>query len=365
MSLRPQQVGRRGDRGFSLLELIVSIAVLALIMVVVFEIVGATRNAFSQSRAKTSQFRTARTAFEAMSRRVGQAVLNTYWDYDDPETPQRYQRQSELHFVAGPTGTSNGLIPELLGGGAERPAHGIFFQGPFSHSSDPGTRSLDSLLNSWGYYIQFGSDEEYLPPFMRGRPGVEGRLRFRLMEFRPTTEKMQVYRDALKDQGQGFDFFRWFRDPIDSGEDHSRPIAENVVALVISPRRSRNDAPLDPGNDVAWDIAPNYYFDTREFQRSPAVADDRIEHSKHQLPPLLQITMVTIDEASATRLAIQSGDSVPDLQLGNLFQEVGRYDEDLEALEATLRDRNLNHQVFATTVIMRAAKWSDIPEDSP
>lgn len=345
--------------GFSLIEMMVAIAILMVILTAIFEIVDKTRATFNYSQSKVAQFRTARSAFQTMTRRISQAVLNTYWDYDDPEDPLQYQKQSELHFVVGPSGSPLGDFPELLGGGETRPGHAIFFQGPFNYSADRDNRNFDTLLNSWGYYIEFGSDEKFLPPFMRGREGISERYRFRLMEFRPPTEKMLVYGEELKKQPPGFDFYQWFKSLAD---DYSRPIAENVIALIISPRRSRNDTPIDEVNDLPWDIAPDYYYNSREFQRSSESNEPRFQVSKHQLPSLLHITLITIDDRSAIKLEEEFGQNVPDLQFDSLFQNASRYEADLETLENRLLELNLTYQVFTDTVAMRAAKWTNLME---
>src|SRR5689334_5970956 len=107
----------RLPRAFTIIEIVVSCAVLTLIMLITVSIVGSTSSAYNQTRARAETFEEARTSFEAITRKVSQAMLNTYWDYDyannDRTRPPRgYVRQSELHFVSGPTKSgSNPLIP--------------------------------------------------------------------------------------------------------------------------------------------------------------------------------------------------------------------------------------------------------------
>ena len=111
-----------------------------------------------------AEFRQARDGFDAISRRLSQATLNTYWDYDDPNVPTRYIRQSELRFLSGPT---EGLAG-ATGGGRRWPTHGLFFQAPLG-VSQPGADELTgmtTLLNSWGYFIEFGSDTAFRPDIL-------------------------------------------------------------------------------------------------------------------------------------------------------------------------------------------------------
>ena len=67
--------------GFTLLELMVSMVVLALLMLVVFNMLETTTKAWSQSTERVQTFKEARVAFEGLTRRIGQAMLNTYFDY--------------------------------------------------------------------------------------------------------------------------------------------------------------------------------------------------------------------------------------------------------------------------------------------
>ena len=131
----PQVPVRKAREAFTLIELLVSMAVLSLLMVMVFQMVDGVQKTWSLARSRVSQFRESRTAFEAVTRSLAQATLNPYWDYDygnwkyttDPDRPTAptgYQRQSELHFISGPSF-------ELLGhvdGAGNRPGHAIFFQ---------------------------------------------------------------------------------------------------------------------------------------------------------------------------------------------------------------------------------------------
>ena len=63
--------------GFTLLELMVSMVVLALLMLVVFNMLETTTKAWSQSTERVQTFKEARVAFEGLTRRIGQAMLNT------------------------------------------------------------------------------------------------------------------------------------------------------------------------------------------------------------------------------------------------------------------------------------------------
>jgi uncharacterized protein (TIGR02599 family) len=85
-------------RGFTLVELLVSTALLTGLVLILVSILDQTQKTWRFTRTKVEQFSGARAAFEAMTRRLSQATLNTYWAYDDPAKPTRYIRQSSCGF---------------------------------------------------------------------------------------------------------------------------------------------------------------------------------------------------------------------------------------------------------------------------
>src|SRR5688572_30327060 len=101
--------------GFSLVELLVSITLLAILVGFVMQITDQTSQVWRSSMAKIQSFQEARAGFEAMNRNLSRAALNVYHDYYDsgspprrrtPETssafaPSFYDRASELHFISG------------------------------------------------------------------------------------------------------------------------------------------------------------------------------------------------------------------------------------------------------------------------
>src|SRR4051794_5136535 len=77
---------RRRGAAFTLVELMVSMGVLMLLMLITFGTVDSVSTIFKRTRARIDTFQEARAGFEGMTRRVSQAMLNTYWDYDYPVT---------------------------------------------------------------------------------------------------------------------------------------------------------------------------------------------------------------------------------------------------------------------------------------
>jgi len=380
---------RSAITAFSLIELMVSVAVLSLLMVLVFQMLDETQKTWSRAKGMVTSFKDARDGFEAMNRNVSQATLNTYIGYDTfgsaSSVPKKFARKSELHFVAGP---ASELLEKKEG--RTRLTHALFFQAPlgyqtFETRASQGTRKdpygeLDSLLNGWGYYVEYSSDKVDRPQFLSTlSPPVEERSRFRLMEFRQPAEATTIYQYKLEDNRptQNEKIWEWFRsrkfgvehpantDPVGaSGEIRTtRALADNIIALIISPRLAENDISAGEGNSTdfrfreATDIAPDYIYDSRRFHSK---TDDRATYSRHQVPPVLRVTMVAIDEVDAYRYAAQNpGNDVPKYAPveEEWFSDVKEYGKDMEKLTDSLNKVGIRHRVFTSNIRMREGNF--------
>lgn len=359
----PRLVARRtGVRcAFTLIELMISMAVLALVLAVTLSLVTTTQDAMQRASSGSEQFRSAREAFDTVKRHVTDAMLNTYWDYDYDASgrPEQYGRHSELHFLSG-------RIDDLAPGVSEAGGQALFFQAPFGYtlgeaagnaaSSDPFDR-LPDLLNGWGYFVDW-REEENVPSFIAAQPWFDSRKRFQLVEYREPTEKLNIYQSNPSASGNPSqsDVYDWFRSGLTDDQD-TRAVADHIVALVVRPLLPPLQA-QNSGRPPSW-IAPAYFYDSREYLWAPGT--DRTDATRNQLPPLLQITMVAVDEKSMLRHRELHGDSMPDLGLDQLFSDASDADfqGDLSALTAKLTDLQLDHRVFTATVGMRTARWSE------
>lgn len=328
--------------GFTLVELLVSMAVLTLIMAMMFAVIGSLQRQTTRSTGNIEAFRAARNAFESITRRISQSTLNTYWAYDDPDQPTRYKRQSELRFASG---SASDLIGDTSSDGGERFTHSIFFQAPFGAFNDLDLQSLQSALNSWGYYVEYNSDQDDLPSTL----GLTPKNRFRLMEMRQPSEELSVYSVTSGDPDTTSR--EWLTTPMEDS-DLQHPLVDNVLALVLLPKLSSRD---DPTGLALVEANTEYLYDSSNEGQGSVNA---FYSSLHQLPPIVEVTLVAIDEISAQRLE-QSND-LADFKtlLRGLFQTPEDFESDLETLETELRARNLNYRVFSTEVPIQASKWS-------
>lgn len=467
------KIYRNSRSAFTLVELIVSSALIVAILGLLLTSVDQTRRVVSSTTSRVAQFQAARAAFDAMTRNLSQATLNTYWDVDtDPTSgnPTGYRRQSDLHFLIRKSAkplevdqlfaipTSNAQEKKDALDDTIYPTHSVFFQAPIgftalleNQSAIPNPnpaprqyRALSNMLSAVGYYIMWGDDKD-LPKFICGSPKtkpdeslVPRRYRYRLKEVIQPGEGMLVY-DNKNYTNIAFDTngnldpsvpsvkspyafpTDWVRvalgkkeypalpgqlaekigikaDP-DNGnrkvKDSSRTLAENIVALIILPKVSEKDRSAP---DALNDLTDNFEYDSRPLEAFDSQAKVLPSNSKlknlanvlkpkqlkqlHQLPPILQVTMVAIDEPSAVKLhdyskSKQAGGIYPPPEwckdMFNTVTTVAAFQRELgdpsgpDTLSLISKVGNvdgkhptpkMNYRVFTTDVILRNSKWS-------
>lgn len=343
--------------GFSLIEVLTSLAILSVLMVILATMLSSIQRSFNRVRDKAEKYHEARVAFDNLERRIAQATLNTYWGYDNPERPTEYSPRSELHFVCGPMGQLTGSTRRVHSG------HGIFFQAPFGYGGDEAGQlgggkiynELDGAMNCWGYYVEFNSDTESSRPL---RPGflssakIEEKLRFRLMEFRLPSEKLTLFQIGLSGSTQQRQIYSWFADDAIRLK-YSVPVADNIIALFFVPRAPGIlGTPDDPGTS----IAPAFLFDSRRFQwdkKNPSLS----LQTRHQVPPVLDMVLIAVTETSWLNF---SRNGAPEDLPGKLKIELKSPEtvtRDLADTEKLLSSLNLDYRVFSTSVSLRTGKW--------
>ena len=337
--------------GFTLVELLVSIALITLIALLLSSMTGATASTWRHTTARIEQFRSAETAYESITRRLSQATLNTYWDYDNPTAPKKYLRQSDLRLISG--NMTAGPKKLLTVAGPRRPTHGIFFQAPLGYVDNAASfGGLDNLINTWGYFVEFNYDTR--PAFIESMAGKPpNRWRYRLMELMQPSNGLSIYQYSSGNPAYvGREWFTGNLPPVTVPPavptTPTRVLAENVVALVLLPKLSKKDEEALPGKVLSKD----YFYDSTVTNADPDI------NPKSQLPPIVQVTMVAIDETSAQRIA--NGSTLPafNASLDTLFLDAAKYDADLKTLQTTLVDQRISFRVFTGSVSIRGAKWS-------
>lgn len=332
----------RRASAFTLIEMMAAAAVFSLILFVIFSVTQQMGNAWRSARSKVESFQGARLAFEAITRTLSQATLNTYYDYFDalghsrpPEgsssfSPHHYGRQSNLHFISG-SETSAGT--PLVSG---QVTHAVFFQNPRGYAGNAQLQGMDTLLNACGFFIR-RSEDTLRPGFLDDLPHAPPNpIRYRLMQFLQPSENLEIYNGGGDND--------WFTKPLAQSSPPIQQLAENVIALILLPRWSAVDGPAagDP-------LPPDYNYDSRKTVSGSATQ----LKTEHQLPPLVEVVLVAIDEASARRLGDKEAPTVE-------FKDPANFDKDLKDLEGKLVAQGLTYRIFRTTVALRNSKWSSL-----
>ena len=349
MSPALPQVSKRGGTeppaqsvsqfAFTILEMLVSMAVLLIILLVIFSITQQTGNAWRSTSSKIEAFQRARAAFETITQNLGQATLNTYYDYYDAGgnrrttanaatfAPNKYGRYSDLHFLSGKS-----LVPGQVG-------HSVFFQTPAGYSDAPAYQDMQTLLNACGFFVKYDKDAT-VPGFLSSVPNQPAdRYRFRLFEYLQPSQNLSVFTST-----SGND---WFAIPLSSSPAPVQQLADNVIALAIIPK-----------NPQGVDLTTDFEYDSRKGNTPTSALPQ--SPTNNQLPPLVEVIMVAVDEPSAIRICASS--TAPDLGVASLLQAPDSTPASIEAnlktLENTLNNRHLTYRIFRTTVALRNAKWS-------
>ncbi|HEY0256386.1 MAG TPA: Verru_Chthon cassette protein C [Candidatus Methylacidiphilales bacterium] len=362
--------GKGKRRGFTLVEMLVATAILVIIVGILFGMTQEMSKVWTSSAGKIEAFRTSRGAFDALTRTLSQATLNTYYDYFDSSgvsasspgfngRPFSYGRQSDLQFVSG---QGNLLLTGLTGYNVV--SHAVFFTAPLGMTTTSNYVSLNTLLNACGFYVVYGPDS-VRPNFLPATP----RYRYRLMQFVQASDALSIYVAGNKGTPQ------WYLPPVqaDFGGTPATSnfvLAENVIALILLPKLAAQDEIWAETNysissPLGTALAPNYSYDSSKVGQGGAVnpstgqSQAPMLNSLNQLPPVIQVTMVTLDESSAVKLGNTT--AAPNARLGlttSLFTQAQNYKADLKSLTDTLSAGHLNYRVFQTDVALRAAKWS-------
>lgn len=355
-----------GGAAFTLVELMVAMGAVALLAAVLFALISRFTENVRATRSTAEGFAVAQRAFETLTRRIGQATLNSYWEsHVVSGTLRRYQRVSELRFACGPMQTGKNALDDLNTKVPQtRPSHGIFFQattGQTGLASDPALSGLENLLNTWGYFVEVGPDELKPPGFLPPQ-AVAKRIAPRLMELREPTQQLCVYR-YTSGSANKYAGFEWLRTPL-ADRALVRTVAENIAALTILPKLSAQEtARLLPGaTEEERDafLAPELFYHSAT---APPPAIEPARNMRHRLPATVEITMVALDAATVARL-YRSDDYDP-LKLRDAFHDSRTLRAELQldpahpeydSLERRLIAARANYRLFTATVPIRSAQ---------
>jgi uncharacterized protein (TIGR02599 family) len=352
---------------FTLVEVLVTSAIVVVLALLLIIVTHQTADAGSRAAATAEEFRAAQNAFEAVTQQLSRATLNNLREFRmDGKIPRGFDRASDLRFVSGPmqTGatplTAANLSTGLFGG--KWPGHGVFFQALLGRAGEksgvelPGRRQL---LNTWGYFVEVGDDSLSQPSFLSDTQQYR-RIAPRLVELREPAERISLYAPDPRDpMHRGF---KWFQDPMGT-RNFCRTISSNIAVLLLQPKlpaavAERIAPSLDrAGRDAL--LAPEYYYYSVEDPRN--ITHPELS-TRHRLPPLIDVTMVALDDATISRL--YGTDNLDPLSLDERFLQASRFGRELysdpanpgsSSLEDRLISMRARFRIFTTTVALRSA----------
>ena len=336
--LRGCGAASEASEGFTIIELLVAMAVLAIIAVIMVSMTSSVQKVTKQTTSRVEQFRESRRAFDRINQRLSQATLNAYYDYVDstgkPRTtatvstfnPSRYARISELRYLQTNTASFCQASSISAPRNGDFKGQTVFFQAPLGQTDTNTLSGLDSLLNAVGYFIEKGTDST-LQPAPVSSAGVAAKDRYRLYECVQPTESFSVY--GLTSGAATNNSTTWVNDALTA--NNSYPLAENIVALVFSA--------IYPDASGNWQTNATFSSAPRNQATQPI--------EENNLPPKVMVSMIAVDEPSASRIN-DMGLTLPDPLTH----------QDLATLEQELVSRNLNYRRFESIVTIGPSKWS-------
>ncbi len=333
------------NNGFTLLEVLITLAILLVVLVAMVQFMGSVDQAWKSAAA--DPFAEAQDAFDTMTRNLAAATLASYQDYADNKgafrsgpgfAPDHLARRSDLDFVCGPSTGAGGL---LTSSGRTTTGSSVFFLAAKGYTQSDAHAGMEGLLNAMGYFVEFGADDA-APSFVLSRGQT---WRWRLKQVLQPAESLQIF---APDQTSA----KWLQPLVPTGA--VLPVlAENVATLIVLPQRGVND--------TAAALAPSFGYDSRDTTNRLTL---------YQLPPRLDVILVAIDETSAALLAAQDGSNPPPLISVDFFQHGAQSDAavqasqlsaDLATVDQSLTSRKIGHRIFQREILLPASSWSNTP----
>ena len=345
-SVKSPALLRRSSLGFTLVEVLVSMAILLMMLLIVTQVIDTAQKTWRRASARLSQFREARGAFDRITRSLSQATLNPYRVYDygggqapgyteDPTLfPQGFVRTTDLGFVIGDFNTFS------LGAANDAPGNTLLFQAPLGFTATNSYRQLTNLLCVRGYYVLFGTDRTSLPVGLASR--LQYKSRFRLYEYQPPTETNTVFTASNSTA--------WMAPPSADVTANSFPVAENIFSLILSPSFGGNTA----ATGVTGGLVKVGRIEPASAYKFNSVAPIASPNLKNQLPSSIQVVMMAMDEESATKIQQRFGSAAPKLYSAS-FVDPKNLVRDLKLTRESLLKLNINFRIFSTTVNIPAA----------
>ena len=318
---------KRRRQGWTLIEVLVSTSILAVLVVVMAEGLNTTQRSLLASRSAAERLQVTESATRMLSQQLSQATLQTRASYDT--ALNRVVPASDLHFVCGPAAELMSGVPGVCG-------DAVFFQRPGNEGS------LQRALYACGFFVQYGGDDAWRPS---GFTTVPAQKRFRLLQFHQPAGSLTLFQPSsvmgepsrLSQLTSRSDLYQWFDQPInDTARFKScvSVVAENVLAMIVqtSPLAQR-------------------CHDTRRYQWEAGSTEAAL--SRNQMPDVMEVTLVMVDETGWARLAPEQAESVAAEVMSFVKGQTWQGDAQqtgLNALQVLLQKHRMSARMAVITV---------------
>ncbi len=268
---RPGLPERR--QGFSLIEILVAATVLVLLTSVLSSLALQTRKIWSGVDGQTQRRSTGRSLLQFIARDLEMAALPSGY-------PASATAAANLQFVANLS--SNPANATAIPSDFLNP-HAAFWQAPVSSDRQQGA------LAEVGYFIRWDTSQ----------PGVAKAQLCRFQAIPSDAANFLIYGDST---GAAVN---WLAPgilsavaPASASTNYKGWIADNVIALWIRCLNSQGQPIVATASGTT--LNGGYGFDSRQGFTDPAGTR---QHPAPALPPVVEITLVTVDARTALRIA--------------------------------------------------------------
>ncbi|WP_050024166.1 hypothetical protein [Verrucomicrobium sp. BvORR034] len=316
----------RAFSGFSLIELLLSVSLLAILLIVLTSFTDAAHRAWREGQSRTETFQSARTTLELMSREITPAVVDT---------------RTQFVISQGSQLTTRGALNVA----PNSPA--VLWMAPLGANGD---------MRCVGYYLYRDEARKFhrlkrifisptLPPVGNATVGAPS-------PYFPKSVNLANPRDpSLRTSPINADWFlqNWDAKAFDEEDPTNQDVvvstaADGVVAFWIQPLDllgnpipTVKDDPNHPGSELLYNSAA--YFQvatTTKFDNGKSfsyLSQTEQTMKGNRVPASVDITVVTLDSATLDRgLTLPVQTNVYETRVLNVEKSVNRFEEDLRAL---------------------------------
>jgi len=309
----------------SLLELLVTIAVVAMLLTILLGVVVQTQQVLQKTNRDMSAAQLSRQIFQVLRQELRHATLAstprffdaTTYTFQSPAAANQIRPYSQLSFVSGPSATLLSRDVDVFPGDA------VFWPSQSGQAELSG-QTVSGMLEGLGCLVRYGTETDGYPGFLQ--PWAKKQNRYRLLLHQ---EMPEVFARRLT-QSTGL---RWYNDLLPDNVDPSsgraipqtQVLGENVVALLTQPLQE---------SGISYPIGP-IYNSFRWILSDASDLEATYGGSYGRLPAALRLGVVILSPAAAQRI-VEGTDGVP--HLGSRLAQVKQSQDWAAELDAMNRE---------------------------